>query len=97
MRPRAAGTVPGVPEIAFIKGAPDLAHTLQAFGADVGPQFDPLPTWLADPTKIASADKTHATQRWWAEASHVARRARLPEGATLRDQCPDAKWAARWN
>ncbi len=33
----------GVPEIAFIKGAPDLAHTMQAFGADVGPQFDPCP------------------------------------------------------
>ena len=56
----------GVPEIAFAHPAPDLLVTINALRDQLGPNFEPLAAWHADPRQFASASFDHASQRWWA-------------------------------
>ena len=75
----------GVPEDAFSLPAPDLLATIDALRAQLGPNFEPLADWHANPSHLGSASNDHASQRWWAE--HVAKeqRSRLCQLGTARD------------
>jgi hypothetical protein len=67
----------GVPEAAFAMPSPDLVPTIGALRAQLGPNFEPLKQWHADPRQLASASTDHASQRWWAGHVAVEQRARL--------------------
>jgi hypothetical protein len=52
----------------------------------LGPEFDPLKGWLADPTTVTRADGVHSQQKWWGDKWHKARAKTLPVDQTARDQ-----------
>ena len=76
----------GVPEETRLHPAGDRGRTLLALAAILGPYHDPLSRWVSDPSSIAAADNTHASQHWWAEQCVKARKLRLHELGTARDQ-----------
>ena len=67
----------GVPAIALMTPYPDLVPTIAALRAQLGPNFEPLAQWHADPCQLASASIDHASQCWWAGHVAVGRRLRL--------------------
>ena len=52
----------------------------------LGPNHDPISRWMAMPSALGTADPSFAKQSWWAGQVAEARKARLPELGTARDQ-----------
>lgn len=52
----------------------------------LGTNHDPLATWVADPRKIATADKDMKDQRWWSTALGTRGLNELVDAAGPRDQ-----------
>ena len=77
----------GALAVVFCRPSADLPSVLQTLSGVLGPQFDPLPSWVPEPSRIAHADSTHATQKWWASAIHEARYSAMERSASLRDRC----------
>lgn len=75
----------GVPEVALSRPSQDLVATIDALRAQLGPNFEPLAGWYANPTQLASASFDHASQRWWAEQVAQEQRSRLCQLGTARD------------
>ena len=90
----------GVPEVALSKPSPDMVDTIGALRSQLGPNFEPLAAWHANPRQIASASIDHASQRWWAEDVAVEQRSRLCQLGTARDmarlQCQGGPIANGW-
>jgi hypothetical protein len=75
----------GVPAIALSRPALDLSSVISALQGQLGPNFEPLAGWNANPSQFASATFDHASQRWWAEHVAKERRSRLTHLGTARD------------
>ena len=90
----------GVPEVAFAAPSPDLVTTVAALRSQLGPNFEPLAQWHADPQQLASASIDHASQRWWAGHVAVEQRSRLCQLGSARDmarlQCQGGAVANGW-
>jgi hypothetical protein len=90
----------GVPEIAFSALSPDAAGTISALRNQLGPNFEPLASWDANPRTLQSASIDHASQRWWAGHVAVEQRSRLCQLGTARDmarlQCQGGPVANGW-
>ena len=90
----------GVPEVALARPSPDLLPTIDLLRAQLGPNFEPLAQWHADPKQLASASIDHASQRWW--AGHVAteQRSRMCKVGSARDmarlQCQGGAISNGW-
>ena len=77
----------GLPRALVERHLPDFPQVLSALQVQLGPNFDPVQGWLAAPfVDLQSADKTHATQKWWAEHVYEELADRLPGTASIRDQ-----------
>ena len=90
----------GVPAIALATPSPDLVPTIAALRAQLGPNFEPLAQWHADPRQLASASIDHASQRWWAGHVAVEQRSRLCKLGSARDmarlQCQGGPVSNGW-
>jgi len=90
----------GVPSVALEQPAPDTTQTIAARRSQLGPNFEPLAAWDANPRLIASASIDHASQRWWAGHVAVEQRSRLCQLGTARDmarlQCQGGPIANGW-
>ena len=90
----------GVPAQALSRPSPDLASTIAALRDQLGPKFDPIAQWHADPRQFASASFDHASQRWWAGHVAMEQRSRLCKVGTARDmarlQCQAGPVANGW-
>ena len=76
----------GVPEYAqqvTWSGARQVMQELQGF---LGPNFDPLTTWVGNPELLATADLQHCRQQWWAERLGKKRMHSLLDAVSPRDQ-----------
>ena len=76
----------GVPSDVRAVQALDLPRVLANLLATLGPNHDPVQRWAEDPTRIATADPSTASQLWWAGQCVKARKARLLTDGTARDQ-----------
>ena len=65
---------------------PDFDHVVQVMAHTLGPEFEPLKGWQADPMAVYKAETVHSQQRWWGERWHKVRAKTLPVGLTARDQ-----------
>ena len=75
----------GVPDVALSLAAPDLISTIGTLREQLGPNFEPLAAWHANPSQLASATIDHASQHWWAEQVAMEQRSRLCQSGTARD------------
>ena len=76
----------GVPPEVLSTPAPDLQGTLQELQLQLGPNMEPLASWLSGTTPLSSATKDHATQRWWAEKVAEVQGQRLDSSGSARDR-----------
>jgi hypothetical protein len=53
---------------------------------ELGPNFDPLPKWQAEPKKITMATKEQRSQKWWGQALGKSTTNRLLDVIPPRDQ-----------
>ena len=67
----------GVPAPVLLTPAADLPDVLHRLQEQVGPNMEPLASWLAGTTPLSSATAEHTTQRWWAEKVAVMQSQRL--------------------
>jgi hypothetical protein len=90
----------GVPADVLATPAPDMQVTLCRLQAQLGPNMDPLASWLAGTTTLDSATKEHATQKWWAEKVSDAQSQRLDNVGSARDRvrraCQKGPVATGW-
>ena len=75
----------GVPDVALTKQSSDLPATIASLQSQLGPHFEPLAGWHANPSQLASASFDHSSQRWWAEQVAKEHRSRLCQLGTARD------------
>ena len=76
----------GVPPEVLRTPAPDMMDTMQRLQAQLGPNMDPLAGWILGTTPLATATKTHATQKWWAEQVYDAQDHHLNAMGSVRDR-----------
>jgi len=74
----------GLPE-ALLQPPSDLRNHLQKVQSWVGPNFQPVQSWLNGALPAIEAE--HTRQNWWASKISRAVWEALPEGAPLRDKC----------
>jgi hypothetical protein len=90
----------GVPDVALSQPSPDLPGTIAALRGQLGPNFEPLASWSANPRTLQSASIDHASQRWWADHVAVEQRSRLCKLGTARDmarlQCQGGPISNGW-
>ena len=90
----------GVPADVLATPAPDMQVTLRRLQAQLGPNMDPLASWLAGTTTLDSATKEHATQKWWAEKVSDVQSQRLDNVGSARDRtrraCQKGPVATGW-
>ena len=90
----------GVPAEVLFTLAPDTHQTLLRLQAQLGPNMDPLSSWILDISTLASATQQHATQKWWAEQVSTAQSQRLDQQGSVRDRvrraCQKGPVATGW-
>ena len=64
----------------------DTKDTLAAVQVQVGPNNDVADQWSKNTTLLRHAAPPYLSQHWWAENLNKARRQRLKEKGTARDQ-----------
>ena len=77
----------GAPDGLLNQPSADLHKVLQEVGNHVGTNHDPLVRWQADPGRLATAEPSQTSQRWWAEQVSRARLQRLRARGSARDRC----------
>ena len=82
---RLATSMVGIPERVRQVIASDSIAVMRALQDVLGPAFDPLDRFLADPATLRLADETYARQDWWAAQVATIRRDRLPWLGSARD------------
>ena len=95
------GTVAvGVPKKVLDTQAPDLHITLQKLQAQLGPNQEPVSSWILGNQTFASATNDHATQKWWAEQVYEVQSQRLDAKGSARDRtrraCQKGPVASGW-
>jgi hypothetical protein len=80
-------SVVGVPADVLATPAPDLQGSLQELQLQLGPNMEPLASWIFGTSPISSATQEHATQRWWAEKVADVQSQRLDNSGSARDRC----------
>ena len=76
----------GVPASVLAHPSPDLQLKLQRLQAQLGPNMEPLATWVQDPQPLVSATQQHTTQKWWAEQVDEVRSQLVDTRGTVRDR-----------
>ena len=90
----------GVPAQVLATPAPDLHDTMLRLQRQLGPNMDPLESWLSGTAALSSATKEHATQKWWAERVSDVQSQRLDVQGSARDRvrraCQKGPVATGW-
>ena len=90
----------GVPADVLCTPAPDLQGTLRELQVQLGPNMEPLASWLSGTLPISSATDEHTTQKWWAEKVADVQSQRLDTVGSARDRsrraCQQGPVATGW-
>jgi hypothetical protein len=90
----------GVPADVLDTPAPDMQATLCKLQLQIGPNMEPLASWLSGTTALSSATQEHATQKWWAEKVSDIQSQRLDSSGSARDRtrraCQKGPVATGW-
>ena len=80
--------------------SPDMQGTLHKLQLQLGPNMDPLASWLTGTVPLASATEQDATQKWWAEQVSDVQSQRLDAFGSARDRtrraCQKGPVATGW-
>ena len=80
--------------------APDLQGSLRELQVQLGPNMEPLASWLSGTSSISSATEDHTTQGWWAEKVADVQSQRLETAGSARDRsrrvCQQGPVATGW-
>jgi len=90
----------GVPANVLRTPSPDTQGTLHKLQLQLGPNMEPLASWLTGTVPLASATEQHATQKWWAEQVSDVQSQRLDAFGSARDRtrraCQKGPLATGW-
>ena len=82
----ARGTIVGAPPDLLEHISDDTKETLAAVQAQLGPNHDVADQWLTNTTLLRHATGPHLSQQWWSDSLNKARKQKLKEKGTARDQ-----------
>ena len=80
------GTIVGVPSDLLEHISDDTRETLTTVQTQVGPNNDVADQWLRNTTLLRHATGPHLSQQWWGDCLNKARKQKLKEKGTARDQ-----------
>ena len=90
----------GVPARVLAHRAPDVHATLLQLQHQLGPNMEPLASWLTGAMALESATTEHATQKWWADKVSDVQSQRLDIVGSARDRtrrvCQKGPVATGW-
>ena len=76
----------GTPLQAIVHLPTDLNPLLSELQVQLGPVFEPVAGWIAQPASLSQATDDHTSQKWWAEKVEEEALPRLVQQGSLRDR-----------